>query len=193
MATLSLYEDDLKNPDELSDKLHQLAEIIVRKHFYASYEVKDELVSIGIVKAVKMINSDKFDPKKGNLCSFLYTGMRNDMHNWMYHRNKYNTVDFDSLASNLNTELSISDTYFEENIFTIDYSYVYLLCSRFFAAYSKDILNAVVNKLLAYGFEIDGLIENLEPKKLPPLKRDIADRIVGIILWDRKVVEEDEQ
>ena len=57
---LQLYEDDLLNEEVLSTKLITLAEIIVRKHFYASREDKEDLVSIGVLKAVRMIHSDNF-------------------------------------------------------------------------------------------------------------------------------------
>ena len=78
---LQLYEDDLNNEEVLSKKLITLAEIIVRKHFYASTADKDDLVSIGVLKAIRMIHSDNFRSDRGNLCTFFYTGMRTDIHN----------------------------------------------------------------------------------------------------------------
>ena len=55
---LQLSEEDLVNEEVLASKLVTLAEIVVRKHFYASVSEKDDLVSIGVLKA--LIHEMKF-------------------------------------------------------------------------------------------------------------------------------------
>ena len=105
---LHLSEKDLGNPDVLAGKLITLAEIVVRKHFYSSINEKEDLVSIGVLKALNMINDGKFSKKKGNFATFIYTGMRNDMHNYLYHQNKFNLVDIDTMIDS-----GSGDFYFE--------------------------------------------------------------------------------
>ena len=58
--SLHLSEKDLENPDVLANKLITLAEIVVRKHFYSSSHEKEDLVSIGVLKALSMINDGNF-------------------------------------------------------------------------------------------------------------------------------------
>ena len=60
---LQLSEKDLHNEDVLAKKLITLAEIIVRKHFYASVNEKEDLVSIGTIGLIKGINTFKGDKK----------------------------------------------------------------------------------------------------------------------------------
>ena len=64
---LQLSEEDLVNEEVLASKLVTLAEIVVRKHFYASVSEKDDLVSIGVLKSLSMIGDQKFVKLNGNL------------------------------------------------------------------------------------------------------------------------------
>lgn len=193
---LRLDTIDLQDENKLAEKLITLSEIIVRKHFYASNEDKEDLVMIGVLKALKMIKSGNFDIKKGNLCTFLYTGMRNDMHNYLYHQNKFTTVDID-LVSNESGE---EDIYFKDESCTIEYSLVHLECMHFYKQFGYMIDLDVVNELERQGFNVIGMSDKvkslrksiqggsdlLKDKYGLLIKKDIIQRIIGLILWKKR-------
>ena len=182
---LQLYEDDLNNEEVLSKKLITLAEIIVRKHFYASTADKDDLVSIGVLKAIRMIHSDNFRSDKGNLCTFLYTGMRNDIHNYLYHKNKFDTVDIDNTFD----DGGKSDFYFEDEVAKIDYSLIHLVCMKFSRQFGNFIEDEIIKKLKYYGFIIDGYIESCSNEDKDVLvdeayKEEVIQRALGLLFWE---------
>lgn len=183
---LQLYEDDLNNEEVLSKKLITLAEIIVRKHFYASTADKDDLVSIGVLKAIRMIHSDNFRSDKGNLCTFLYTGMRNDIHNYLYHKNKFDTVDIDNTFD----DGGKLDFYFEDEVAKIDYSLVHLICMKFSKQFGNFIEDEVIKKLKYYGFTIDGYVEkervDTSIRVDISCREDIVQRALGLLFWELK-------
>lgn len=184
---LQLYEDDLNNEEVLSKKLITLAEIIVRKHFYASTADKDDLVSIGVLKAIRMIHSDNFRSDKGNLCTFLYTGMRNDIHNYLYHKNKFDTVDIDNTFD----DGGKSDFYFEDEVAKIDYSLIHLVCMKFSRQFGNFIEDEIIKKLKYYGFIIDGYIESCSNEDKDVLvdeayKEEVIQRALGLLFWELK-------
>ena len=169
-----------------------LAEIVFRKHFYASSEEKEDLVSVGVLKAVKMINDNIFDKSKGNFATLIYTGMRNDMHNYLYHKNKFDLISLDCLL-----EEGKDDTYFERDVIALDYSIVHNVCLFFIKNFGDIIEERVISILEDIGFEIiftddmknyrdnnyvcsnDILTETYGKS----VSEDMANRIVGLILW----------
>lgn len=200
---LALTNKDLNDENALANKLVTLAEIIVRKHFYSSKEDKDDLVSIGVLKAISMIKSGRFDAKKGNLCTFLYTGMRNDMHNYLYHLNKLSTVNLDLLSN----KEGIEDDYFNERYDSernlIEYSLVHLVCMEFSNVFGDNIESEILDKLNNSGFNVIGMCEEketahtycccndiLKDKYDENVRDDVINRIVGIIIWKDKIEKE---
>lgn len=191
---LQLTNKDLENRDELAKKLITLAEIVVRKHFYASINEKDDLVSIGVLKALNMIQDNKFTSLRGNLCTYLYTGMRNDMHNYLYHQNKFNTTDLSCMLDSGST-----DDYFEQEGYEIPYSVVHLVCMRFSRPFGEGVESDVVKRLTDVGFHVVGKAGNKQVQKRfvsrndilldcygAEAKDDVINRIVGLVLWKKK-------
>lgn len=191
---LQLSEKDLYDESVLATKLITLAEIIVRKHFYASVNEKEDLVSIGVVKALCMIKDEKFSPNRGNFTTYLYTGMRNDMHNYLYHQNKFNTVDIDEML-----ETGEDETYFQEDVIKIDYSLIHTVCMKFSQFLGDSIETSVLRSITDLGFEVDGILSNnqisntfsicndiLEESYGESVRDDMINRLVGLILWEKK-------
>lgn len=190
---LMLTEKDLENEEILAKKLITLSEIVVRKHFYASANDKEDLVSIGVLKALKMIRSNNFENSKGNFATFLYTGMRNDMHNYLYHKNKFNLVGLSMLIDE-----GKEDNYFNTEYSYIRYEIVHSVCMCFTCNFGDNIESEVLDKLESAGFIIlypDEIMKRyrnevkvcssdiLLDKYGKETKEDIIDRIIGIILW----------
>lgn len=190
---LMLTEKDLENEEVLAKKLITLSEIVVRKHFYASANDKEDLVSIGVLKALKMIRSNNFENSKGNFATFLYTGMRNDMHNYLYHKNKFNLVGLSMLIDE-----GKEDNYFNTEYSYIRYEIVHSVCMCFTRNFGDNIESEVLDKLESVGFIIiypDDIMKRyrnevkvsssdiLLDRYGKETKEDIIDRIIGIILW----------
>lgn len=191
---LQLSEKDLHDENVLAEKLITLAEIIVRKHFYASVNDKEDLVSIGVMKALCMIKDEKFSPSKGNFTTYLYTGMRNDMHNYLYHQNKFNTVDIDEMM-----ETGKDETYFQNDVINVDYSLVHTVCMKFSPFFGDSIEINVLKSITEFGFEVEGILSNnpigntfsycndiLEEEYGSNIRDDMIGRLIGLILWEKK-------
>lgn len=192
---LQLSEQDLHDENILANKLVTLAEIIVRKHFYASVNDSEDLVSIGVLKALSMINDNKFVSSKGNFASFLYTGMRNDMHNYLYHQNKFNTVDIDELASDIVDTSTLDNV--EVSDYAIEYSLIHTVCMKFAPLFGDAIEQQVVDCIRDSGFDIIGMRDFNMPHTFSYcndvlkdsyselVRDDIIGRLVGLILWKK--------
>lgn len=190
--SLHLSEKDLENQDLLANKLITLAEIVVRKHFYSSINEKEDLVSIGVLKALTMINEGNFSKKKGNFATFIYTGMRNDMHNYLYHQNKFNLVDIDTMIDS-----GSGDFYFEDESCTIEYGIIHAVCMRFSRSIGDFLEDYVISVLSDNGYCVVGMgdsrphahnfcKEGISKKYDKETLEDIISRVVGIVLWKKR-------
>lgn len=189
--SLQLSEKDLENQDVLAEKLITLAEIVVRKHFYASLQDKEDLVSIGVLKALTMISSGNWDKSKGNFMTYIYTGMRNDMHNYLYHENKFDTTDLDVLS-----DRGKEDEYFESDEVFMSYSLIHSVCLNFIPSFGDNIERLVLLELEEMGYVIKGRVEPVSAYSYccdlvvdeygEDAQKDIVSRIIGIILWKKK-------
>lgn len=194
--SLNLTEKDLNNPDVLGEKLITLSEIVIRKHFYASLQDKEDLVSVGVLKALTMISEGNWDKSKGNFCSFIYTGIRNEIHNFLYHENKFNTVDLEALL-----ETGKEDSYFEDDVVYISYSLIHAVCMNFISSFGNNIERLVIIELEELGYRIKGRVfldddsayiyysDLVVDEYGIEARNDIVSRIIGIILWKKKEYE----
>lgn len=190
---LQLSEKDLANPDVLAQKLITLAEIVIRKHFYASIRDKEDLVSVGVLKAYEMINSGNFDVSKGNFMTYLYGGLRNSMHNHLYHEYKFNAEDIEEIL-----DYGREDLYFNNDEVYISYSLIHTVCMSFMPVFGDNIEYPVINALEDMGYTIKGMKEdNKNPSAFlycdnivyeygKEAEDDVISRIIGIILWKKK-------
>ena len=193
-APLRLTEEDMNNQDVLATKLIQLAEIVVRKHFYASYQDKDDLVSIGVLKALTLIKNGAWSKSRGSFLNYIYSGMRNDMHNYLYHQNKFNFVDNETLPDN-----GKYDMYFNSDECYLDYNLVHSVCSNFTTQFGEYIEDRVIKEMTELGYTI---VNREDSKKTQvsycniigdmygkDTEDDVTGRIIGIILWEKKEID----
>ena len=185
-AQFSLQESDLQDRELLGGKLMWLAEIIIRKHFYASYRDKDDLVSVAVLKALSMLESGKWDKDKGSILTYIYTGMRNEIHNYLYHQNKFKTVDIDEMED----ELTLDDEYFSTDRFIIDSRVVMSVCNSL--SFGKGLESRVVAYLDEIGIDTD--MRECAVSSLPEISlldkwyssdtvADMIRRIGGMVIW----------
>ena len=88
--------------DNEQTSIYEMIENIVQVVFYSYYnyirdpELKADLFQIGYLKAYELLNNGNYDPTM-SFRNFIYTGVRNEMHNALYHINKMKTVDLEQL------------------------------------------------------------------------------------------------
>lgn len=76
--------------------MYDLCDIIIHKHFfYTPAQVREDLISTGILKMMELLSKGDFDPSRSSLKNYLYTGVRNEMKNYLYRNSKEISVDDD--------------------------------------------------------------------------------------------------
>lgn len=82
--------------------VYEMVDNIVQVVFYTHFsyitdqELRKDLWQIGYLKAYELLNNGNYDPTM-SLRNFLYTGIRNEMHNTLYHLGKIPTVSLSDL------------------------------------------------------------------------------------------------
>lgn len=193
---LDLSEKDLANPEVLGEKLFTLTEIIISRHYYASSAQHfDDMRSIGVLKALEVIQEGHFDGKKGKFASFLYFHIRNELHNYLYHENKRDYVNLDVLVDQGEDEV-----YFKDERVGISYGIIHSVCMNFAPMFGENIENLVIKKLEEMDFEIKGRKAKPAPAFVfnydivkeeygQAAEDEIVSRLIGLILWKRKEYE----
>jgi hypothetical protein len=189
MASFSLTKKDLEDRDMLSLKLMDLASIVQRKHYYASTNERDDLISVGVLKALTLIANGAFAESKGSLLNYIYSGMRNEMHNYLYHLNKVSLLDEgeeDSLAEEFEGYEEAYHTV-GDSCFRIDFSIVANICDQF--AHIGHMHQPVATELEVRGFMITNRKNTIMVKdclKEESFYADFLDRLCCAAVWKKK-------
>ena len=156
--------------------LYEIIENIVQVVFYTHYnyikdvELKKDLFQIGYLKAYELLNNGNYDPAM-SFRNFIYTGVRNEMHNTLYHLNKVKLVDLDVLDKYDNIV-----GYHETGEYTIELKVARQICNRYIVY--GDYYPAVVNYLISLG-----LIHNKRLPQSPNLDPKLLEGIITLVLW----------
>lgn len=153
-ALYHFYDDSgaLHITEEGYGDIQDLADIVIAKHFYLNSEIEQQdLKSIGILKVLEMLQKGDFDPSRSSLKNYCYSGMRNEMKNYLYRNERMFPVDDEILATNVDsvTSASISDD--SDTVFNIRLSEIKPFLGR-----NPNELQAVVNSLVSLGFSVEG-------------------------------------
>lgn len=112
---ISTLKDENNNITESGwERIESLTKLIIRKHF-SNISIKQEIRQEGVIKAAEII---KLDPENGvykNFRTYLYTCIRNEISNFLYHTHK-RTKEFDIETSNCKvtfTHKNIDNQYVE--------------------------------------------------------------------------------
>ena len=157
--------------------LYEMIENIVQVVFYTHYnyikdqDLKEDLFQIGYLKAYELLNNGNYDPTM-SFRNFIYTGVRNEIHNTLYHLNKLQTVDLEILDKYDNIV-----GYHELGDFNVEVDLVKKICAR----YSRfgDYFPLIHNNLIDLGI--------LDEKKLPcdpKYKNKMYDSLLTLVLWE---------
>lgn len=158
--------------------IYDMIENIVQVVFYTYYnyikdpELKKDLFQIGYLKAYELLNNGNYDPTM-SFRNFIYTGVRNEMHNALYHINKMQTVDLEALDKYDNVV-----GYHETGEYSIEVDDVRSICSNF-SRYG-DYFPSVVNYLIDIGIvDTPKLTEDRDS-----LNPKLLEGITTLVLWE---------
>jgi hypothetical protein len=176
-----LYEEDLNNLEVLAGKLMQLSSIVYSRHYYASEREKQDLISVGTLKAYSLVTAGGWDKNRGPLLTYLYSGVRNEMHNYLYRGSR--EVCYGDFY-----EDSKDDDYFESELLNIDTKVIEDVCSGF-KGYGN-IVDSVIRGLREMGFTIvggatKGKQEEGTGRFDMEFMDDFISRMCGAVLWKR--------
>lgn len=100
-----------------------ITEVVLRTHFYyvTDRDLQQDLMQEGYLKAYELLSSGNYDPYR-NLRTFIYTGVRNAMTNYMYHTNKesHDTVDMIDSSDWQQYQGVANDNYYENKVYYYD-------------------------------------------------------------------------
>ena len=180
----------MNNSSSVESMIHNIVTVVFRIHFYyiKDPDLEMDLKQEGYLKAYELLASGNYDPSK-NLRTFIYTGVRNAMTNYMYHHNKESHMDLETITSQMwqRYESVTMDGYWEGKVFynnesishsyNIDLSIVYEICDKYkmFGDYSNIILNELSN-LGIYELK-EELDNNIKPNTF------VKNAIMGEIIY----------
>lgn len=178
------------NNNSVEAMITNIVNVVFRIHFYyiTNYDLEQDLKQEGYLKAYELLAEGNYDPNK-NLRTFIYTGVRNAMTNYIYHHKKENHVDLETISTSTwqSYEEITSDDYWRGKVFTtaedeinnydIDVSIVTKICNKYimFGDYTNVALKELSN-LGVYSKEVGKILI----KPVPFVK----DAIMGEILWN---------
>lgn len=101
-------EGILRITDKGYSDLYTLCEIVLNTHYsYVLTVDREDLISVGIIKSLSLLEAGGFDATKSSLKNYLYTGIRNEMKNYLY-KNRRDIVEDDEILTGINEDKSVS-------------------------------------------------------------------------------------
>lgn len=90
--------------------LYNACEMVFRKHFSTNQNEKQDLIQEGIMEIHRRVMEGKYDGSRSAL-TYLYRGIRNVMHNFLYHEKKWDDKIYEPVESHDSglREFEISD------------------------------------------------------------------------------------
>lgn len=155
-----------------------MIENIVQVVFYTYYnyikdpELKQDLFQIGYLKAYELLNNGNYDPTM-SFRNFIYTGVRNEMHNALYHINKIKTVDLEQLDKYDNVV-----GYHETREYEIELDFVKEITNQF--SRLGDYYPSVVNYLVSLGIVNSPRL----PEDKSKLNEKTLEGIISFVIWE---------
>lgn len=169
--------------------IQNIVTVVFRIHFYyvTDYDLEQDLKQEGYLKAYELLAEGNYDPNK-NLRTFIYTGVRNAMTNYMYHAKKEMHTDLDTISTQSwqKYELVTSDGYWKNKVYIenddvindydIDLTIVYEICNKY--SMFGDYLNIILKELKTLG-----LYSGPTPPTIIRTIPTVKDAILGEIFW----------
>ena len=183
------------NNNSVESMIQNIVSVVFRIHFYYinDLDLEQDLKQEGYLKAYELLADGNYDPNK-NLRTFIYTGVRNAMTNYVYHNKKESHTDLDTITSQSwqSYELVTSDGFWKNKVYVetedtiqdynIDVSLVYLICQKYIMF--GDYFNSILHELKNIGI-YSGPIEQYNITIVPFVKNAILGEIFWSVFKDR--------
>ena len=156
--------------------IYDMVSNIVQVVFYTHYsyitdpELKKDLMQTGFLKAYELLNNGNYDPTM-SLRNFLYTGIRNEIHNTLYHLGKIPTVSLEGLDMYDNVV-----GYHQVREYEVETDVVRSVCSKF--KRFGDYFPIVCNYLISLG------ILDMKESETTEVNDSLTDSIITLTLWN---------
>lgn len=171
--------DKLRITKEGYEDILDLADIIIAKHFYINSALeKEDLKSIGVLKALEALNNGIFDKSKGSIKNYCYTGMRNEMKNYLYRMSKLVAVSDDALTTNTGELVDISNQ-FDSGLIKIKQEDI-----RKFLGRVPEEEYFVIDALKRMGFNVV-ISTPVKGSREFPVDKERVNFILCLIIWSR--------
>lgn len=164
----------------LYDIVDNIVNVVFYKHFnyITNQQLKQDLFQEGYLKAYELLNNGNYDPSMP-LRNFIYTGVRNAMHNYLYHHAKEEHVDLTELDKYENI-VGVYDTH----DFNIEADFIKSITDRY-KRYGNFYIPVVeyLNKLGLTNIEVQHVDQQLNPM--------LEEAIITMVIWELYFREED--
>ena len=182
MGALLKYEDvydEEGNPvfdEQVTEEIQELAEIVYNNHYtYKKGYDREDLIMEGIRKGIEMIKSGRYNPDYGApLRNFIYTGMRNEMTNYLYSKKKEYPVEEFYGDQKIAPEIYV-DTY------EVSFNDIEDIC-RVFRRRWGDYKKLLIDSLEDMGFEIED-VDNDDLEEREDYDKKVLERMVVLAVW----------
>ena len=155
-----------------------LCEIVLNKHYsYVELSVREDLISVGHLKILEMLNKKEFNPTRSSLKNYLYTCVRNEMGNYLYRNTKEIQIDEEILYS-LNESKANVTLDMEKAIIFIPLEEVVTVI-KLFKVPRTSIIN-IVHRLGILGLKVQGFSDIREEDCICTEKEE---RLCTLIIW----------
>lgn len=149
----------------------QFCTIIQRRHYgYIQGQTQEDLISVGVYKCVQLIQKGTYDCKKGPLKNFLFTGVRNEMQNYLY---------------GFKREIPVEEVFEEEGNSFRELKYVTKEEVVKFLMSFRSQFRIYVHSILAYLFLLGVPAELPERDKIVDQDQTVR-RLTCLFLWTRQ-------
>lgn len=163
--------------------------VVFRKHFYyiTDKELEADLKQEGYLKAYELLAEGNYDPTR-NLRTFIYTGVRNAMTNYLYHHRKENhnssTEDIESQEWQSWKNI-LTDSYWEGKAYVendsymqqyqVDVNIIYEVCEKY--SMFGDYIPVILSDMKDLGL-YDGEIPNITITIVPEIENFIKGEVL---------------
>lgn len=161
--------------EEVTDELQQLAEIVCNNHFsYVGYHDREDLIYEGLAKGIELIRSKRFDPNYGApLMNFVYTGMRNEMTNYLYAKKREYPVEEFYGDQDMSTEIIIDG-------YNVECEWLESVTENFKRRWG-DYTGILIDSLKDMGFNVKGNTKRFD--RIKKYKNSLLNKLVVLAIW----------
>lgn len=159
-------------------QIMKLAEIVFHTHYSFLKDHKEDMISVSIDKALRMLEKGDFDPARGNLRNYLYSGMRNEQQNYYVKYLKFSKKEI--CTDDLTLVEAGAPLY--DSVYNLDFNPVYEPLKRFERKYG-DLKYFCLDYILDIGWFIVEDAPHESGRSPYNISKELSNKLKTIIMW----------